>query len=275
MRSRAHFKSHPLHPILIAFPIAFIVGCLVADAVGKLLHKPGLQVTGSYLSLGAIVTGLIAAVPGLIDYLTIIPPGSSGKKRATQHMIINVGALTLVAVGFAFRNWHTRIPGWPTIILELGAVALVSWGGWLGGTLVYRNQIAVDHRYAHAGKWHEQDVTGAPGQTIAVEGAANEMKAGQMRLLKWNGRRIVLARSEGDAFAAFDDHCTHRGGPLSDGVLICGTVQCPWHGSQFDVTTGQVKAGPAEKAIGSYKAEVRDGKVHVTLPVDRAGSSES
>jgi len=40
------------------------------------------------------------------------------------------------------------------------------------------------------------------------------------------------------------DRCTHRGGPLSDGVLMCGTVQCPWHGSQFDVKTVEVKCGP-------------------------------
>jgi nitrite reductase/ring-hydroxylating ferredoxin subunit/uncharacterized membrane protein len=275
MRSRAHFKSHPLHPILVSFPIAFLAGCLFADAAGKLLRKPGLQVTGSYLSIAAIATGLIAAVPGLIDYLTIIPPGSTAKKRATQHMLINVTALALVAIGCAFRNWHTRLPAWPTILLELAAVALVSWGGWLGGTLVYRNQIAIDHRYAHAGKWHETDITGTPGQTITIEGAATEMRPGQMRLLKWNRRRIVLARTENDAFAAFDDHCTHRGGPLADGALVCNTVQCPWHGSQFDVTTGQPKAGPAEKPINTYKAELRDGKLHLTLPADQSAPSAS
>jgi nitrite reductase/ring-hydroxylating ferredoxin subunit/uncharacterized membrane protein len=274
MRSRAHFKSHPLHPILIAFPIAFIPGCLIADAVGKLLHRPGLQVTGSYLSIAAIATGLIAAIPGLIDYLTVIPPNSTAKKRATQHMLINVTAIALIAVGCAFRNWHTRIPGWPTILLELASLALVSWGGWLGGTLVYRNQIAVDHRYAHAGKWQELHVEGAPGQTITIE-AADQMKSGQMRLLHWNGRRIVLARTAENAFAAFDDHCTHRGGPLADGVLICNTVQCPWHGSQFNVTTGQVQAGPAEKPINTYKAELRDGQVQLTLPTDQPRPSTS
>jgi nitrite reductase/ring-hydroxylating ferredoxin subunit len=66
--------------------------------------------------------------------------------------------------------------------------------------------------------------------------------------------RIVIART-GKGYAAFADRCTHRGGPLSDGALMCGTVQCPWHGSQFDVQTGEVKCGPAEKPIQTYEIE--------------------
>jgi nitrite reductase/ring-hydroxylating ferredoxin subunit/uncharacterized membrane protein len=267
MKSRAHVKGHPLHPALVAFPIAFLYGAPIADLLGRLLARPSFSSTGAYLSLVAIATGLIAAIPGLIDYLQVIPPNSTGKQRATRHMLINVSAIACVAIGAAFRDWHALAPHWPTILLELAGAALVTWGGWLGGTLVYRNQIAVDHRYAHAGKWHEQSVSGAPGQTVLVDGA-DDMKPGQMRLLHWNGRRIVLARTDDGGFAAFDDHCSHRGGPLADGALVCDTVQCPWHGSQFDVRTGQVKAGPAKDPIPTYPAELRDGKVHLTLPAD-------
>ena len=73
-----------------------------------------------------------------------------------------------------------------------------------------------------------------------------------MKLVHVGDRRIAVGRTE-DGIAAFDDRCTHRGGPLSDGVLICGTVQCPWHGSQFDVHTGEVKCGPATDPIGTYE----------------------
>jgi uncharacterized membrane protein/nitrite reductase/ring-hydroxylating ferredoxin subunit len=267
MKSRAQFKGHPLHPMLVAFPIAFLFGCLVADAVGRLFGRPRLFTVGAYASIAAVATGLLAGVPGFIDYLSVVPPGSSGKKRATQHMVVNVTALALVAIGCAFRDWRSLTPGWVTIVLELGGAALVTWGGWMGGTLVYRNQIGVDHRFAPTGKWHEVEVKGAAGETVAVDGA-EAMKPGQMWLLHWrsgaNNRRLVLARTD-DGFTAFDDHCTHRGGPLSDGALICGTVQCPWHGSQFDARDGQVKAGPAEQPIGTCRAELRDGKVYVTL----------
>lgn len=275
MKSRAQFKGHPIHPMLVAFPIAFLYGCLVADLIGRILGRPGFRATGAYLSIAAVATGLLAGVPGFIDYLSVVPPGSSGKKRATQHMVVNVTGLALVAIGCAFREWGTLTPGWATVVLELGGAALVTWGGWMGGTLVYRNQIAVDHRFAHAGKWHETSVKGSAGETVTVDGA-EAMKPGQMWLLHWTStgsvvagqRRLVLARTD-DGFAAFDDHCTHRGGSLADGALICGTVQCPWHGSQFDVRDGRVKAGPAKEPIGTCRAELRDGKVQVTLPASR------
>ncbi len=51
--------------------------------------------------------------------------------------------------------------------------------------------------------------------------------------------------------------------------MICNTVQCPWHGSHFDAVDGAVKAGPAEQAIATFRAELREGKVHVTLPSPR------
>ena len=168
MRSKANFKGHPIHPMLVAFPIAFLCGALGFDAAGRLASWPGGWATGAYLSLAAIASGLVAAVPGLIDYLYVVPPNSSGRARATQHMLINVSALVACALGWAFRDRATLVPGAGTLLLEAAAVGLVTWGGWLGGTLVYRNQIGVDHRYARAGKWKEQAVEGRPGEPIAV-----------------------------------------------------------------------------------------------------------
>ena len=81
-----------------------------------------------------------------------------------------------------------------------------------------------------------------------------------MKLVHHNGKRIVIGRTE-EGFVAFEDRCTHRGGSLAGGAMMCGTVQCPWHGSQFDVNSGTVKAGPAKKPIDTYELEIRDGKV--------------
>jgi len=263
MRSKAHFKSHPIHPMLVAFPIAFLYGALGFDAAGRLANWPGGWATGAYLSLAAIASGLIAAIPGLIDYMYAVPPQSSGRARATQHMLINVSALAAFAVGWAFRDRTTLVPGAGTLLLEAAGVGLVTWGGWLGGTLVYRNQIGVDHRYARAGKWKEQAVEGRPDGPIAVA-REGELEVDQMKLVRVGNRRIVLARTE-QGYTAFDDRCTHKGGPLADGTLICGTVQCPWHGSQFEARTGTVKAGPADRPIGTHAVEVADGEVRLTL----------
>ena len=101
------------------------------------------------------------------------------------------------------------------------------------------------------------------GDTIDA-GAADELNVGQMKLLRVAGRRIALARTE-RGYAAFDDRCTHKGGPLTDGALVCDTVQCPWHGSQFDVMTGRVNQGPAEEPIRTYAVEEQDGRVRVIL----------
>jgi hypothetical protein len=61
------------------------------------------------------------------------------------------------------------------------------------------------------------------------------------------------------------DSSPHKGGSLADGVLICGTVQCPWQGSQFNVWSGGVKAGPADKPIATYRVHVGDGEVRLFL----------
>jgi nitrite reductase/ring-hydroxylating ferredoxin subunit len=66
-----------------------------------------------------------------------------------------------------------------------------------------------------------------------------------------------------EGFFAFSDHCTHKGGPLSDGALIGCTVQCPWHGSQFDIRSGRVVAGPAQEKIKVYSVRISDGEVYV------------
>jgi nitrite reductase/ring-hydroxylating ferredoxin subunit len=79
------------------------------------------------------------------------------------------------------------------------------------------------------------------------------------------GKRIVLGRTA-DGYVAFDDRCTHRGGSLAGGTMICGTVQCPWHGSQFDSHSGAVKAGPATKGIETYQISERNNKIFLEIP---------
>lgn len=260
MRSRANYKGHPIHPALIPFPFAFLTGAFGFDLAGVLLDRASWWTTGAQLTLVGIATALLAAVPGIIDYFYTVPPRSSGKKRATKHALCNVGTLVLFGVAYFLRESTAR----PTILalaLEAAGVGLLMIGGWLGGTLVSRNQISVDHRYARAGKWKEERIQRQTGQAVVI-GRADELEVDQMKLIHINGRRVVLARTE-QGHVAFDDHCTHRGGSLADGVMICGTVQCPWHGSQFDVRTGTVKAGPAEKGIAAYRVEETDGEIRL------------
>ncbi|MBL7932522.1 MAG: Rieske (2Fe-2S) protein [Bacteroidia bacterium] len=74
------------------------------------------------------------------------------------------------------------------------------------------------------------------------------LKTNQIKLFRINGRRIVVAKAEEGLFA-FEDRCTHQGASLADGVVICGTVQCPWHGSQFNIKNGTVKPVRQERQL--------------------------
>ena len=263
MRSRASIRGVALHPALVHYPWAFLTGAFVFDVAGALTNSPAAWTSGAFLAAAGIACALVAAVPGFIDYVYTVPPDSSGKRRATRHLTVNLSAVALFTVGWMLRRHASAEPGQVVLVVEGVGTALLAVGGYMGGVLVNRNQVGVDHRYANMGKWRELSVTRAEGEAhVAVDSPALERN--QMMLLRVEGKRIVLGRTE-DGYVAFDDHCTHRGGSLAGGALICGTVQCPWHGSQFDTDTGRVKAGPAERSIGAYRVESRGAELRIHL----------
>jgi uncharacterized membrane protein/nitrite reductase/ring-hydroxylating ferredoxin subunit len=263
MRSRASIKGHPIHPALIPFPFAFLVGAFAFDAAGVLLDREGLWTSGAYLALAGIAAAVVAAIPGFIDYLFTVPPNSSAKTRATKHMLLMLTAVGMFVLAWVVRGDVGTRPGVLQLLMEAGAAGLLSIGGWMGGTLTFRNQIGVDHRYAKAGKWAEEYVeSGSDGTAIVAR--SGELEVNQMKLVHVDGQRIVLARTA-EGYVAFSDRCTHRGGSLAGGTMICGTVQCPWHGSQFDVSSGAVKAGPAEEPIEAFRVEKNGDRIQVTV----------
>jgi nitrite reductase/ring-hydroxylating ferredoxin subunit/uncharacterized membrane protein len=263
MRSKASIRGHPIHPALISFPLAFLIGGFFFDLAGTFSLHPSLWVVGYYLCIAGVGTALLAAIPGFIDYFFTVPPHSSGKSRATIHMAANLTVVAIYTIAWIVRSDAGSAPPTLSLVLEGVGTCLLGISGWLGGTLVTRNMISVDHLYAGAGQWQEEAFHAAPGAAVAVA-RSNELRFNQMKLLHVNGRRIVLGRTE-EGYVAFDDGCTHHGGSLADGVMICGTVQCPWHGSQFDTLTGAVKGGPARKAIQTYSVDEEDGKILLRL----------
>ena len=243
--------------MLIVYPFAFLTGAFGFRIAAAVSRRRDLERVSQHLIPAGIAAGVAAAVPGLIDYRHSVPPHSTAHTRATRHALLNTTAMGL----FSLSWWLGRAGRRRAVPLALQGIgsAAMAFAGYLGGTLVVRNQIGVDHRYAGAGRWREQTVRidrlDAPALGDATSqglvSAADGLAVDQMALVRVGTARIAVARTE-DGYAAFDDRCTHRGGPLSDGVLICGTVQCPWHGSQFDVRTGEVKCGPAQDAVATY-----------------------
>ncbi|HSL21640.1 MAG TPA: Rieske 2Fe-2S domain-containing protein [Vicinamibacterales bacterium] len=256
MRSTARVFNHPIHPALIPFPFAFLIGSFAFDLLGLISGKPGYSQTAAHLVVAGLVTAVLAATAGAVDYVYTVPPHSSGKKRARRHALFNVGAIVLFALAWGLRGL-SRPPSGPSLTLQFVGVVSLIYGSLQGGTLVIRNMISVDHRHAQAGRWKEISVPPQKGPMVVA--TRDELKEGQMKLVRVGNRRVVLARTD-TGYAAFDDGCTHRGASLADGVLVGSTVQCLWHGSRFDCASGKAVGGPAKKGVATYRvSEERDG----------------
>ena len=93
--------------------------------------------------------------------------------------------------------------------------------------------------------------------------AVGDIPVGTIREVTVDGKAVALANVAGQ-FCAISNTCLHRGGPLGDGVLDGKIVTCPWHGWQYDVTTGKVSQNPTV-GVDRYAVEVRGDDVYVDI----------
>ena len=98
---------------------------------------------------------------------------------------------------------------------------------------------------------------------IKVDGV-DDIATGEALVVEARGKRISLFNVDG-TFHAIDDTCTHRGGPLSEGILMGTEVTCPWHGAVFDVTSGAVRGAPAPRDVAHYAVRVEGENIEVEL----------
>ena len=98
-------------------------------------------------------------------------------------------------------------------------------------------------------------------KTVLVRiGKATDVSDGQMRVFDVAGTKVNIANARGHLYA-FDDTCTHMGCSLANGELDATTVTCGCHGSQFDVTSGAVLRGPAQRPVRSRAVQVDGGEL--------------
>lgn len=93
-------------------------------------------------------------------------------------------------------------------------------------------------------------------------GTAGEIGAGEMSSFGAGERQIAVANIDGDLHA-FDDVCTHQQCSLAEGELDGTVVECPCHGSQFDVTSGEVVNGPATEPVDVFEVREEGGSLQV------------
>lgn len=141
MSSPASIKKHPLHPMLVALPIGLWVFALVCDVVNVISGNAVWQTVATYCVAGGIVGAILAAVPGLIDYLSI--DEAQMKRIATFHLAVNLGAVVIFAINLWLRF---RLPADSPLPLALSVVGVIGigLGGWLGGEMVYVKGMAVE-----------------------------------------------------------------------------------------------------------------------------------
>ena len=93
---------------------------------------------------------------------------------------------------------------------------------------------------------------------------SKEIGPSSMKAVDVGGEKVCVINAEGNYYA-IGNVCTHVGGPLNEGTLEGYEVQCPWHGSQFDVLSGEIKAGPAKERIIVYGLIEREGNILLAL----------
>lgn len=145
MRSKAHFLGDPIHPAIVHFPIAFLLGGTAMDVCDVFCDVPAWWTGTTYaLVFGGIITALVAAVPGFIDYFFTVPPATRAKKRATLHMVLNLVAVLLFGVALFLRGDPEIQPEHVLVTVESVGALLLIYSGWLGGRLVAKDHIGVD-----------------------------------------------------------------------------------------------------------------------------------
>ncbi len=140
--SKASVAGHPIHPMIIPFPLAFLAAVPVVDVVFWATGQVFWARTGYYLLIAGVVTGVLAALVGLIDFYGVREVRRH--KQGYWHAFANSGALVFALVNLVLRAFDpvAAILPWG-LLLSLAAGGLLGIGSWYGGELSYRFRIGV------------------------------------------------------------------------------------------------------------------------------------
>ena len=140
MKSKASIAGHPIHPMLIPFPLALWVTSFVVDILFYFLRHPTLLLVAKFMIAAGYLGAVAAAIPCIIDWLSI--KNGDVKKAANWHARLNITALVVFAISLFLRmSSYSELVGRKLTIpflLSLVGVILITISGWLGGELVFR-----------------------------------------------------------------------------------------------------------------------------------------
>ncbi len=224
--------GHPLHALLTDVPIGALTLVIILDIVGQ-------SEAADVALLIGVLAMLAAALAGFADYSTT---DGRARVRATVHSSLMVVALAVYVVSLAIRATGPTSRTLP-VALSIVAYLVLAGGAFVGGDVVYALGNMVDR--------HAWRPSGAKWQPLEV----GEIPEGTLVKAKVGAQALVLLRT-GETINALHDQCAHAGGPLNEGTLVDGCVECPWHGSRFEVATGRRRRGPTVYDQPGYEVRV-------------------
>lgn len=229
--------GHPVHAALTDLPIGALTVGIVLDVIGQ-------PVAADVALLVGVLSIVAAAVVGLADYTDV---DGTARTRATVHATLMTIALVLFLVSLVIRAGGPADRTVPIALVVVGYL-IMTLSAAVGGDVVYLIGTHVNrHAWRGAGpKWIALDLGGLPD---IPEGGPTKVRAGI--------NNLILVRS-GETIQALHETCAHAGGPLAQGTLVDGCIQCPWHGSRFRLADGHVARGPSMYDQPAY--EVRRGE---------------
>jgi nitrite reductase/ring-hydroxylating ferredoxin subunit/uncharacterized membrane protein len=238
--------GHPLHVVLTDVPLGSWTAAAVLDVLEE---KTGSSAMGHGAD-AAIALGLAgaagAAITGLADWSQI--GGGQPRRIGLAHGLLNATATACYVTSLCLRRTHSRRAGRRFALLGL---MVSSVAAYLGGHLVFKEKIGVDHTADHS-----------PPEDFVPVLAETELREDELRRVAANGMPVLLVR-RGQRIYAIAETCAHLGGPLSEGKLEDAAVRCPWHGSRFSLEDGRVLEGPSVHAQPVLDVRVRDGQIEV------------
>jgi nitrite reductase/ring-hydroxylating ferredoxin subunit/uncharacterized membrane protein len=233
--------GHPLHPILTDIPLGAWTVAAALDLAGRTRHE-------ERAADSAVAIGLVGAVGSAITGLTDWQHTAGAERRSgLVHGLLNASATVLYATSLGFRMRGARSAGRTAAGIGF---ALAAVAGYVGGHLVYKRRVGVDH--APRVEWDD----------FVTALADHELRDGTCRRVDLRGVAIVLVRRAGRIYALADT-CAHLGGPLSEGQVDDVSIRCPWHGSRFGLADGQILEGPSTFTQPAFETRVRDGRIEV------------
>ncbi len=247
------WMGHSVHAALSDLPIGFWSGTVVLDLLGKDVPTAGTRLDpAATLSAAGLLAAVATVATGVTDWSV-----SDGEDRRVGlfHGLLNVAGVTLQGASLAARLGGHRSSA---RALSASSLTVTAASGFIGGHLVQGRAVMVS-RVA---------TTTGPGRWVRAVAEA-DLPDDTLTGVEVEGRQVLLHRNDQEIHA-LDNLCSHAGGLLSRGEVIDCAVECPLHGSRFDLRDGRVVRGPAHHPQPVLPTRIRNGWIEVRGALPRS-----